>query len=270
MATENNFLKAAKQFSGTHLPDRFLTSYYSYSFAFKDCGDKIVCSTQHAPEFEMKKTTGTSVGEICRFIRLALEDVEREGARPPEKLKGATAAGSFEDLISREGDRLEKEGVLTLGRYPVASAIVSGSSRPVQMPSKPDFEGVTRSGQQFIFEAKVCSSGAFELSKTFLKPKQVQHMLTRAKFGVPCFLLLHFNDRLGKTFYESAFTVAIPVKPVDLAGYDIWEKFVGAKGAYSGNITRKEALDLGRLVPWHIPKQCKGPRPNLLSFLRQV
>jgi hypothetical protein len=44
-------------------------------------------------------------------------------------------------------------------------------------------------------------------------------------------LLIHFNAREGKTFYDPAFTVAIPIKPASHGGLPVWEKFAADKKA---------------------------------------
>ena len=279
---KSDFEKAAQQFGNYRESNKTLTvSPGGVRMVFTDCGDRITAAGRvdwGRDAMELPVTASTSVGDICRFIAMHMETFERQGLEPPGKLKGATSAGSFEDMISREGARLEKAGILTLGRYPVASVVIQGSSRPMQIPSKPDFEGVLgftyghgfneiKIGQQIIFEAKVCSGPAFEIVKDKLKPKQVDHMLTRSKFNVPCFLLIHFNERSGATFYDPAFTVAIPVKTESMGGLPIWEQFVKDKGVYSGAFSRKEAREIGIDVPWHQPPRCKEVRPNLLSFL---
>ena len=272
MAAKSSFEKAAQQFGNYRKSNKTLTLIPNGNrVVFTDGGNHIWVSGSVAltESMELPLTDKTTVGEICRFISDHLEEWRRPGLRPPGKLKGATSSGSFEDLIGREGARLEKEGYLTLGRYPVASVVIKGSSRPVQMPSKPDFEGAFASGHQFIVEAKVCTSSAFEVVKDKLKPKQVSHMLTRARFNVPCFLLIHFNERSGATFYEPAFTVAIPVKSENQGGLPIWEELVTRKGAYVGSFSREIAREVGVAVPWHTPPRCKGVRPDLKSFLKQ-
>jgi penicillin-binding protein-related factor A (putative recombinase) len=75
--------------------------------------------------------------------------------------------------------------------------------------SLPDFEGVNAQGQQFIFDAKVCSQASFDLTPyreetKGTKSRQLRHMFERSQFNVPCFFLMHWNARAGKTFKELA------------------------------------------------------------------
>jgi hypothetical protein len=207
------------------------------------------------------------VGRICRFVSDAIEQTRRGGDAPPRKLKG-TGDGGFEELLMTEAGRLEAQGFLTMGRYPVASVTIKGSAHPIQVPSLPDFEGVFNDGRQFVIEAKVCSESAFKIDKAHLKPRQVKHMLTRHQFGVPGFLLIHFNEREGKTFYDPPLTVGIHIRPERDGGHPVWEKFVAdKKGAYAGSLDRAEVRSLGTVMEWHTPKQCRSPRPNLVKFL---
>lgn len=210
----------------------------------------------------------TTVGAVCQFIHAQIRKTEA-GDPPPTSLKGATDSGSFEDLITKEGDRLSAGNILSLGRYPVASVMISGIDRPIQVPSLPDFEGVFPSGRQFIFEAKVCSEPAFPVNSSKLKPRQIRHMLRRSTFNVPCFLLIHFNARLGKTSYSPAATYALPVKPVDLGGLALWQQYVDSDGEAAGTLNRDTMVSLGAVpVLWHTPPRCRSTRPNLLSFLQ--
>lgn len=210
------------------------------------------------------------VGSLCKFIESYTGNYQRHGDRPPENLKGNTAGG-FEELLMKEAERLEAQGVLTMARYPVASVMLPGSKFPIQKPSLPDFEGVMPDARQFIIEAKVCTQSAFPITKDKLKPKQVAHLLRRHRFGVPGILLIHFNERLGATFYDPPVTVGIEVKPAIDGGLDVWEKFAAdKKGAYSGSLTRSEALRIGLLMSWHTPPRCQSSRPNLKKFIKEV
>jgi hypothetical protein len=218
------------------------------------------------PSLALELGESTTIGAICKFVSLSIEAQTRQGDTPPASLKGA-GAGSFEDLLMKEAGRLEAQGVLTMGRYPVASVMMTGSKFPLQVPSLPDFEGVFSDGRQFIIEAKVCSQGAFEIVKDKLKPKQVRHLLTRARFGVSGWLMIHFNAREGKTFYDPPFTVGLRVLPESMGGLSVWDAFVDQpKGAYTGSIDRTAARAFGTVMEWHTPKQCRSPRPNLEKF----
>lgn len=186
----------------------------------------------------------------------------------PEQLKGT----EFEALLSDAADRAEKLGILTMDRYGVTLSVQNGITLGIS--SKPDFEGVISSGHQFIFEAKVCSAASFPMAKDKIKPRQVSHMLTRSRFGVPCFLVIHFTARRMVRGYDPAMTVAIPVSEADPR----WQRFVDAHDAArrdkcavesQGSISREEALTIGRIVPWTVPKGCRKPLPDLTSFLNQ-
>lgn len=187
------------------------------------------------------------------------------------KLKGAASANSFEDLLMKDAKSLEKKGVLTMGRYPVASVMIAGSSRPMQVPSLPDFEGVFPDGSQFIFEAKVCSDGAFRIVKDKIKPKQVDHLVKRSRFNVLTFIMFHFNERLTATMYEPPVTVAFPVSAVDKGGDPMWEAYASdKKGTYVRALPRAEVLAGGVEVSWHLPPRATVQRPNLQALFEKI
>ena len=184
----------------------------------------------------------------------------------PEQLKGT----EFESLLAAAADREEKSGLLTMDRYGVTLSVQAGVTLGIS--SKPDFEGVLASGRQFIFEAKVCSGPSFPMAKDKIKPRQVSHMLTRSRFNVPCFLVIHFTARNLVKSSTPATTIAIPVSDADPR----WQRFVDAhaearrtKGTVEpqGSISRDEAHDIGQLVPWRIPQGCRKALPDLLSFI---
>ncbi len=228
-----------------------------HRFVFRD--DDVIYGSASVP--------AESIGDVCRFVHLSMEESHREGDAPPEQLKG-NGPGGFEELLMTEAVRLERSGYLTMGRYPVASVMMEGSPFPVQKPSLPDFEGVFSDGRQFIIEAKVCSSPSFKIDKAHLKPKQISHMLTRHQFGVPGILLVHFNARVGKTFYDPAVTFGIHVRPQDAGGPPLWESFVKGKGAAAGSLDRATVAALGVEMTWHTPKQCRSPRPDIAKFFQ--
>jgi penicillin-binding protein-related factor A (putative recombinase) len=186
----------------------------------------------------------------------------------PSTLKGK----DFETLLMTAAKREESNGLLTMGRYGVQGMVVAdksnGGSRTLLVPSLPDFEGCLMGGRQFNIEAKVCGDPSFPLDKKFIKPRQVSHMLSRSKFGVPCFVLIHFTKRETATASWPAFTVALPVNDE----WEVWQRFVDiyaeSKDPTSReSISRDTALEKGQWVPWHTPKGCRTPTPDLLSFL---
>jgi hypothetical protein len=185
----------------------------------------------------------------------------------PEQLKGS----EFEQLLKEAAAKEEKAGSLTMDHYGVTLSVQNGVTMGIQ--SKPDFEGVLAGGRQFVFEAKVCSGASFPMTKDKIKPRQISHMLKRSRFGVPCFLLIHFTARNLVKSSTPATTIAIPVSDADPR----WQRFVDAYATMKrekankvdpqGSISRDEAQDMGQLVPWTIPKGCRKALPDLLSFL---
>ena len=190
----------------------------------------------------------------------------------PEKLKGI----EFEQLLSAAADREEKIGVLTMDHYGVTMSVQNGVTMGIQ--SKPDFEGVLFNGRQFIFEAKVCSSASFPMTKDKIKPRQVSHLLTRSKFNVPCFVVIHWNARELKKSKVESVTVAIPVSENDPR----WQRFIDANAKAKreskvhgrpipvepqGSISLEESISIGKIIPWTIPKGCRKATPDLLSFI---
>lgn len=190
----------------------------------------------------------------------------------PLSLKGK----EFETLLMDAAKREEDAGILTMSRYGVHGMVVGGknggASQTLLIPSLPDFEGVLASGRQFIIEAKVCSGPSFPMQKSSLKPRQVEHMLRRAAFNVPCYLLIYFSERRGQNFHHPAITVGVPVSDAS----PIWRNFIEAHAeakrtkepvASQPALTRDAAQDMGKLVPWRVPKGCRKSLPDLLSLL---
>lgn len=190
----------------------------------------------------------------------------------PTSLKGK----ELETLLLDAARREEDAGTLTMSRYGVHGMVVGGknggASQTLLIPSLPDFEGVLAGGRQFCIEAKVCSGPSFPMQKSSLKPRQVEHMLRRALFNVPCYLLIHFNERKLANATYPAITVAIPVSDAS----PIWRNFIDAHAeakrtkepvASQPALTRDAAQDMGQLVPWRIAKGCRKALPDMLSFL---
>jgi len=222
-----------------------------------------------------------SVGEIMQFFFRVVNAYELmfldlsfgEPAESPTKLAGSASGKgrNFEQALMDGAHNLEKKGRLTMGRYPVASIMMKGSKFPMQVPSLPDFEGVTQGGKQFIMEAKVCTQPSFRVRKAQIKHKQVRHMLTRSEFGVPCWVVIHFNERVGTAFYDPPFTVAIPVKREVAGGWPVWEQFATVKKKDLNKeftpITRELALKLGTRIHWATPNRCRNAYPDLESLI---
>ena len=228
--------------------------------AFCEHDGSIVC---HGIDKTLSLAPERDVGDVLQFVRRTVAAMDPCSA--PETLGGN--GKEFEELLMMEAKRLEKLGLLTMGRYGTQVSMVDNLWMPV--PSYPDFDGVQAGGRQFIIEAKVCTQPSFRIQKDKLKHKQVRHMLTRGRFGVPCYLLIHFNARLGATFYDSPFTVSIPVKSADDGGWEVWEQFdeCKEKDKEFPPLTRALAKELGSPVRWIIPTRSNKLRPDLLGML---
>ena len=154
----------------------------------------------------------------------------------------------FEALILFRAQRLEEQGVLTLGRYGTQVVMMNddaGVPRWQPIPSLPDFDGCIKGGRQIIIEAKVCSQASYPIYHTGKsRPKQIEHMLNRAKFGALCFILLHFNPRELKTKSEPAATYAIPV-----LDDHFWRMYEAGE---IRSLTREDAMLNGNEIPWNL------------------
>jgi penicillin-binding protein-related factor A (putative recombinase) len=243
--------------------ESYTIQYGGYGYKFTSDGKKVLSESDLLIPCEMAVTATTTVGEICKFIS---EELFRSKNRLPAPGKLAGSGKDFEELMLSEAGRLENQKLLTMNRYGVMVVNIKGEWMPV--PSLPDFEGVLSTGQQFITEAKVCTQPSFRIQKDKLKHKQVAHMLNRSRFNVKCFLTVHFNERLGSTFYDAPFTVAVPVKHSKDGGWEVWEQFAAEKDKKKEfpSLTRELAREIGIEIPWHIPPRCTTLRPDL-SFL---
>jgi len=177
-------------------------------------------------------------------------------------------AKEFEELLMQASRRLEGGDMVRYG----TQASIGADGKPMAVQSLPDFEGVFGGGRQFIIEAKVCSQASFPIDKSKIKPRQVSHMLTRSRCGVPCFVLLHFNERRGKTFHEPAETIAIVVSDA----LPLWQAFLDAAAEAKrtktpfvspGSINREMASRIGRRVEWTCPKGSRKHLPDLAALL---
>lgn len=185
----------------------------------------------------------------------------------PITLKGR----EFESLLLDAAAREEKAGRLTMGRYGVQ--VAHKGAEMIAMDSLPDFEGVLApAGCQFIIEAKVAAGPSFPLEPGKIKPRQVRHMLERSRFGVACFVLIHWTERRGKTFHEPAETIALPV--CERLGF--WQQFLAAaaeakrtKAPFKspGSISRDMASRIGKRVDWTCPKGSRKHLPDLAALL---
>lgn len=172
----------------------------------------------------------------------------------PTSLKGK----EFETLILEAAKREEASGGLTLSRYGVQGVIFGGKT--ILVPSLPDFDGCLAGGRQIIIEAKACQKPHFALDESKFKDRQYAHMAKRAEFGALCFLLIHFAERNLVTKRDPGMTVAVPVS----ARHPFWMLYETGERK---TLSRDEALSIGQIVPWRIPKGCRKALPDLLSFL---
>lgn len=164
-------------------------------------------------------------------------------------------AKEFEQLILDAGKRDKRMSIV---RYGVQVSMIKGEWVPIQ--SLPDFDGILDNGKQFIMEAKVSGSTSLGLNKAEVKPRQIKHMLKRAQMGVPCFLIIHFNEKVMVTKTHPAITVAVPVNDEDAR----WELLADGKPA--GNLGRCEACKMGTVITWSVPPRCKKVLPDIADL----
>lgn len=183
--------------------------------------------------------------------------LDREVETPRRKLTGI----DFEKLVIYSMDRAKAEGRCDAGKYGVQASFQNGQWQPIG--SLPDFEGAIPGGRQFVFDAKVCSSSSLDLHSSKVTARQLSHMLKRSQMGVPCFLLVHFSERVLKTRTDPAWTCALPVHPEQ----PLWSRWLdgGQKG-----INRKEAELYGCRVRWVIGAGCHKSCPDVLQAVYAV
>lgn len=155
----------------------------------------------------------------------------------------------MEELVLFRARELEKQHILTMCRYGVQVMWMkdpaTGQPKMQAVPSLPDFDGcIFGTGQQFNVEVKVCSAASYPLYATHGKrPKQINHMLLRARFGALCYLMIHFNARelIKKT--EPAETFALRVHPDE----PFWREY---ENTDVRSLSRGQAEMYGVRVPW--------------------
>jgi len=157
----------------------------------------------------------------------------------------------------------EGRGRGTMSRYGVMAWIEVQSTGVTWNPQKslPDFEGVLPPlGRQFICDCKVCSKSHVKLADDHVSELQVRHMLRRSRFGVVCFLLIHWNERVLVTKSDPAETFAFPV-------YDqhpFWLAFLADEGKRT--INREDCRRYGVPVDWNLAtERSRIPRPDILA-----
>jgi len=175
------------------------------------------------------------------------------------------------DLKGKDLETLVKERNLEYKDMRVAHISVCGvqavrtQDEWMVIPSLPDFEGVTSFGAQFIFDCKVCSQASFDLSPYRAeakgqKSRQLRHMRERARYGVPCFFLMHWNSRAGKTFSQIAETFLFPIDD----RIEFWDEFDRVERR---SITREDCEKIGVDCRWNTYGQGRKPRPDILPAI---
>ena len=179
------------------------------------------------------------------------------------KLKGS----EFEADILFRANKLEMSGILTMGRYGVQARMIknekTGDPEWKIIPSLPDLEGVIApSGRQIIIEAKVCSQASYPIYQTDKKrPKQIDHMLDRARFGAVCYFIIHFNARDLLTKSDPAETFAILVDGRE----HFWRLY--QSGAIR-SLSRSDAALYGKRIPWNLySTRASKETPDLTCLL---
>jgi len=201
-------------------------------------------------------------------------------------------AKEFEDICLYRMRQEEEAGRATMGRYGVQGSFMKGRPMPdlnaygerirtgenlwavlkelkdaaalsmdhwQPMESLPDFEGVIGSnGRQFVFDAKVCNAASFPLDKeSKSQSRQLAHMLKRSKFGVTCFYLIHFPERVLATRTDPEVTYAFPIH----AKHPFWQGFLRNENK---RITREDCAEYAVPVEWNVLPGGNKPRPDIV------
>lgn len=185
--------------------------------------------------------------------------------------KGLSGKG-FESIVEHRLEQYESEKKGSFGRYgvktnfqrdPITKAL---TLMPIQ--SYPDFEGVVRGGRQIIFDCKVCSQSSFNWSyyRSFTKGskhKQLKHMLERSNYGVTCFFLIHWNERVLKTKTVEAATYAVLVR----AGHPYWD---AVESGDVKSLTPEDCKTTGVEIPWMKPKGKRNVVVDLSVVVKEL
>jgi penicillin-binding protein-related factor A (putative recombinase) len=174
-------------------------------------------------------------------------------------------AKEFEEHCLYRMRKNEERNEATMGRYGVQGVYMRNEKNTEQMlwkpiRSLPDFEGVIPGGRQFIFDCKVCSAASFPLDETFFKRRQLKHMITRARFGVICFLLIHFPKRIMKKQTDLEETWAFPIEE----DHPFWIAFDHGE---KKRITREDCREYAVKVSWTTLGISKTQRPDILGTI---
>jgi penicillin-binding protein-related factor A (putative recombinase) len=168
-------------------------------------------------------------------------------------------AKEFEEVCLYRLRQHEERGEATVSRYGVQGSFINGEWQPIQ--SLPDFEGVLPpNGQQFVFDCKVSGQPSFPLDDDKFKRRQFRHMVTRARFGAVCFLLIHFTARELKRSTEAAQTWAFPVR----LDHPLWAAFDRGE---TKRITRADCEEYAVPVEWNTLPGGRANRPDVLAAI---
>jgi len=178
-----------------------------------------------------------------------------------ESLKGS----EFQQITKDRALEYAISELCHIGEYGVQGVFFEGKWQPIQ--SLPDFEGVAATGHQFIFDCKVESGATFDLGRfrDDTKPKgkkyrQLKHMRTRARFGVPCFFLVHWNARiLARSTYPPE-TYIFPVED-----NEFWDRF---DSAHVKSFNRDDCDRFGVKVQWNLLGRSRTFRPDFFPAIQ--
>lgn len=169
----------------------------------------------------------------------------------------------FEQRLLDHVDKLERRKILTMGRYGVQASMIGGKTMAVQ--SLPDFEGTTNNGAQFICEAKCIDTDTLSVNGSFLKKRQVTHLVRRADFNVPCFLIVHHYGRELKTKTVPNRTMVYPV-------HRKLEWVSRCLAAYAKGEEPKGSIpaDMGFEIEWLLTPRAKNPGPDIVTAIKRT
>lgn len=189
--------------------------------------------------------------------------IGRAALTPTQRFTGA----KFEALVKERCVQLQMLGLAHITRYGVQAVRSSDAWMVIQ--SLPDFEGVTRDGRQTIFDTKVCSQSSFSLDKYRMETKgsrarQLKHMLERSQFGVRCFFLIHWNERVLTTRTEPPMTYAFPVA----MNHRFWDSFLAGEVKA---IRRADCEAYGHRIEWNVAtSNDRKRRPDALAAVLET
>ena len=178
-----------------------------------------------------------------------------------EQLKGT----EFQNITKDRCAEYAALNIAHVGEYGVQGVFFEKKWTPIQ--SLPDFEGVAASGHQFIFDCKVESGATFDLGRfrddttpKGKKYRQLKHMRTRSRFGVPCFFLIHWNARVLTTKSFPPETYIFPV-----LDNEFWDRF---DTAHVKSFNRDDCDRYGVQVPWNLLGRARTYRPDFFPIVQ--